>query len=226
VSKLLDETLALFSSLPRAERFHVRARAFSAPLEAVAGRVPTGATVADIGCGHGLLSGLLALADPSRTVHGVDPDPRKVMWASQGPGRLPNVRTEVGTVESLAAQHPAQFDAAVVCDVLYLLPEDRWPEFLRTARGLLRPGGRFLLKEAEGDRSWKHYKCLAQEWVMVKLLGRTKAGGGLVLKSRGDMETLLRNAGFTVRETAELDAGYTTPHILYVAEASPGAGAS
>ena len=88
-------------------------------------------------------------------------------------------------------------------------------------RGLLRPGGRFLLKEAEGDGSWKHYKCLAQEWVMVKLLGRTKAGGGLVLKSRGDMEALLRTVGFTVRETVELDAGYTTPHILYVAEATP-----
>jgi len=226
VSKLLDQTLELFSSLPRAERFHVRARAFSAPLEAVVDRVPTGATVADVGCGHGLLSGLLALADPGRTVHGVDPDPRKVMWASQGPGRLPNVRIEVGTVESLAAGHPARFDAAVVCDVLYLLPEERWPDFLRTVRGLLRPGGRFLLKEAEGDRSWKHYKCLAQEWVMVKLLGRTQAGGGLVLKSRSDMQALLRNAGFTVRETVELDAGYTTPHILYLAETSPGAGVS
>jgi 2-polyprenyl-6-hydroxyphenyl methylase/3-demethylubiquinone-9 3-methyltransferase len=221
VSTLLDRTLALFSSLPRAERFHVRARAFSAPLEAVVDRVPTGATVADVGCGHGLLSGLLALADPGRTVHGVDPDPRKVMWASRGPGRLPNVRAEVGTVESLVAQRPGQFDAAVVCDVLYLLPEEQWAQFLRTVRGLLRPGGRFLLKEAEGDGSWKHYKCLAQEWVMVKLLGRTKAGGGLVLKSRGDMEALLRTVGFTVRETVELDAGYTTPHILYVAEATP-----
>ncbi len=224
MSTLLEQTLALFSSLPRAERFHVRARAFSAPLEAVVHRVPSAATVADVGCGHGLLSGLLALADPRGTVHGVDPDPRKVMWASQGPGRLPNVRVEVGTVESLAAQRPGQFDAAVVCDVLYLLPEERWSEFLRTVRGLLRPGGRFLLKEAEGDRSWKHYKCLAQEWVMVTLLGRTKAGGGLVLKPRSDMEALLRSVGFTVRETVELDAGYTTPHILYVAEATPGAG--
>jgi 2-polyprenyl-6-hydroxyphenyl methylase/3-demethylubiquinone-9 3-methyltransferase len=87
-------------------------------------------------------------------------------------------------------------------------------------RRLLRPGGRFLLKEAEGDGSWKHYKCLAQEWVMVKLVGRTKAGGGLVLEPRATVEALLRDAGFTVRETVELDAGYTTPHILYEAEAA------
>ncbi len=219
MSALQEQALGLFSSLPRAERFHVRARAFSAPLEAVAARVPPGGRVVEVGCGHGVLSALLALGDTSRTVLGVDPDPRKVRWAAEGPGRLSNFHAEVGTVELLAERQAGAFDAAVVCDVLYLLPEERWPEFLRTARRLLRPGGRLLLKEAEGDGSWKHYKCLAQEWVMVKLLGRTKAGGGLVLKPRGELEALLRGAGFAVRETVELDAGYTTPHILYVAEA-------
>jgi 2-polyprenyl-6-hydroxyphenyl methylase/3-demethylubiquinone-9 3-methyltransferase len=202
------------------ERFHVHARAFSAPLEAVAARVPAGGLVADVGCGHGLLSALLALGDSRRTVHGVDPDPRKIEWARSGPGRLPNVRTEVGTVESLAERLPGHFDAVVVSDVLYLLPVERWPGFLREVRRLLRPGGRLLLKEAEGDRSWKHLKCLAQEVVMVKLLGRTKAGGALVLQSRDAVEAMLRQAGFAPRETVELGVGYSTPHILYVAEAT------
>lgn len=205
----------MFSALPATERFHVRARAFSAPLEAVARRVPPGATVADVGCGHGLLSALLALEEPAREVFGVDPDARKVRWAATGPGRLPNVHIEVGTVERLAAEREGQFDAAVVCDVLYLLPEARWLEFLSTARRLLRPGGSLLLKEAEGDGSWKHYKCLAQEWVMVTLLRRTKAGGALALKPRETLQALLRQAGFEVDETVELDAGYSTPHILY-----------
>ncbi len=219
MSALIDKALALFAQLPASERFHLRARAFSAPLGAVAWGVPAGGTVADVGCGHGLLSALLALEDTSRKVLGVDPDPRKVTWASLGPGRLPNARFEVGTVESLAEQHPAGFDAVVVCDVLYLLPRERWPEFLRTVRRLLRPGGRFLLKEAEGNGSWKQYKALAQEWVMVKMLGRTKAGGGLVLEPRATAQALLQDAGFTVRETVELSSGYSTPHILYMAEA-------
>ena len=222
----LSAALAVFSQLPPAERFHVHARAFSAPLEAVAARVPAGGTVADVGCGHGLLSALLALSDSRRTVHGVDPDPRKIEWAREGPGRLPNVRTEVGTVESLAEKLPGHFDAVVVCDVLYLLPVERWPGFLREARRLLRPGGRLLLKEAEGDRSWKHLKCLAQEVVMVRLLGRTKAGGALVLQPRDAVGALLRQAGFAPRETVELGAGYTTPHLLYVAEAVAEAAAS
>jgi 2-polyprenyl-3-methyl-5-hydroxy-6-metoxy-1,4-benzoquinol methylase len=219
MSALTERTLGLFSSLPPAERFHVRARAFSAPLEAVSSRVPRGASVAEVGCGHGLLSAMIALEDERRTVHGVDPDPRKIQWATQAAGRLPNARFEVGTVELLVQQRPAGFDAAVVCDVLYLLPREQWPGFLRDVRRLLKPGGHFLLKEAEGNRSWKHYKCLAQEWVMVTLLGRTKAGGGLVLEPRATVEALLREAGFQLRELVELDKGYTTPHILYVAEA-------
>jgi 2-polyprenyl-6-hydroxyphenyl methylase/3-demethylubiquinone-9 3-methyltransferase len=220
MSATLDRALDLFFALPRAERFHVRARAFSAPLEAVAAHVPPGpGTVADIGCGHGLLSALVALGDSARTVHGVDPDSRKIEWAQRALGTLPNVRAEVGTVEALASRSAGTFDAAMVCDVLYLFPEAQWPAFLRTVRSLLRPGGRFLLKEAEGDHSWKHFKCLAQEVVMVRLLGRTKAGGGLVLKPRAEVEALLREAGFEVRQTVPLGRGYTTPHILYVAEA-------
>lgn len=219
MSTLLQQALSLYSALPAAERFHVHARASSAPLLAVAARTP-GGTVADIGCGHGLLSALLAVADPRRTVRGVDPDPRKVAWARQALAGLPNVRLAEGTVEeTLATEAPGAFDAAVVCDVLYLLPEAKWPAFLRTVHGLLKPGGRFLLKEVEGDGSWKHRKALAQEWVMVSLLGRTKASGGMALKPRAEMTRLLADAGFAVGEVVDLGRGYTTPHVLYVAEA-------
>ncbi|MBZ4394961.1 class I SAM-dependent methyltransferase [Myxococcus sp. MISCRS1] len=221
MSTLLDEALALYSRLPAAERFHVHARASSAPLLAVVERMPAGGTVADIGCGHGLLSALLALSDPKREVHAVDPDPRKVGWAREALAGLPRVKLAEGTLEEvLAPALPGTCEAAVVCDVLYLLPEEKWPGFLRTARGLLRPGGRLLLKEVEGDGSWKHRKALAQEWVMVSLLGRTKASGGMVLKPRSAMRALLEDAGFTVREVVDLGRGYTTPHVLYVAEAS------
>jgi len=219
MSELLQQTLSLYSALSAAERFHVHARASSAPLLAVASRMP-GGTVADIGCGHGLLSALLAVADPRRTVRGVDPDPRKVAWARQALAGLSNVQLSEGTVEqTLAAEAPGAFDAAVVCDVLYLLPEAKWAAFLRTVHGLLKPGGRFLLKEAEGDGSWKHRKALAQEWVMVSLLGRTKASGGMALKPRAEMTRLLADAGFSVGEVVDLGRGYTTPHVLYVAEA-------
>ncbi|MCY1046134.1 class I SAM-dependent methyltransferase [Corallococcus sp. bb12-1] len=218
MSGLMAQALERYAGLPASERFHVHARASSAPLMAVASRLPAG-TVADIGCGHGLLSALMALATPERRVLGVDLDARKVRWAQEALAGLPNVTLSVGSVEQLAAEHPGTLDAAVVCDVLYLLPEAQWLGFLKAVRGLLKPGGRFLLKEVEGDRSWKHAKALAQEWVMVSLLGRTKASGGMVLRPRVDGVRMLLDAGFEVREVVGLGEGYTTPHLLYDAEA-------
>lgn len=209
--------LDIFSALPLKERLFVRARLFSAPLAALAQRCPPG-RILDVGCGHGALIALLA-ADRSRTVVGVDPDPRKVAWATAGPGRLPNVSLRQGTVEDLLPELEGHFDAVVVADVLYLLPTERWGDFVDRCRRLLKPGGLLLLKEAEANRSWKHFKCVAQEVVMVKLFRRTHSSGGLALRPRRFTAELLRSRGFSVIEVVDLSGGYTTPHVLFVARA-------
>jgi 2-polyprenyl-6-hydroxyphenyl methylase/3-demethylubiquinone-9 3-methyltransferase len=210
--------LELFQSLPANERFHVNARAFSAPLEAVAACVPQG-RVADVGCGHGVFTALLARGNPGRRVIGVDPDERKIHWAKQALGGMSNVELRVAKVEELAGELSGALDAVAVLDVMYLLPLERWGAFLADCRRLLKPGGRLVLKEVERNQSWKYYKAVLQEQVMVKLLGRTKSSGGLVLLPREELARLLRDAGFEVEQTLELSRGYTTPHVLFVAKA-------
>ncbi len=212
------EALALFEGLPWRERLFVRARLASAPLAEVAGRAPPG-TVADIGCGHGLLTALLAEGHPERTVIGIDPDERKVALARCGPGRLPNVRVEQGLIEDLSGSHAGALDAIVIADVLYLLPVNAWGGFLSAARALLRPGGTLLLKEAVADGSWKHHKALWQEAVMVKLVGKTLGSGGLQFRPPAFTEALLRERGFEVTQALDLSSGYSSPHFLFVARA-------
>ncbi len=209
--------LDIFSALPFKERLFVRARLFSAPLAVLAERCPAG-RVLDIGCGHGALIALLA-SEPGRTVLGIDPDPRKIAWAKAGPGRLANVSLRQATVDDLLPDLEGHFDAVAVADVLYLLPTEAWGNFADGCRRVLKPGGLLLLKEAEGNRSWKHFKCLAQEQVMVRLLRRTHGSGGLTLQPRRFTEQLLADRGFAVKEVVDLSAGYTTPHVLYVARA-------
>ncbi len=209
--------LAPFSALPLAERLFVRARLASAPLGALAARA-RGPRFLDAGCGHGLLCALVAHAHPDFAVTGVDPDPRKIAWAAASVGRLPRTRFEAVSVEALAAREPGAFDCVAVADVLYLLPQAAWPPFLRACRELLAPGGRLLLKEAEDDGGWRAKKALVQEWLMVRVLRRTQASGGLGFQPRAVTQRAVEAAGLRLIEVVALARGYTTPHVLFVAD--------
>lgn len=209
--------LAAFHPLPLKERLFVRARLFSAPLEAMAARAH-GTRLLDVGCGHGVLTALLAMGFPDRLVTGVDPDERKIDWARRSIGRFPNVSLEVATADALAERRAASFDTVFVADVLYLLPPSRWPELLSACRRLLTPTGRLVLKEAEDDGSWRVKKALAQEWVMVRALRRTQGSGALGFQPRDVTRRALEKTGFSVRESVALSRGYSTPHVLFVAE--------
>jgi 2-polyprenyl-3-methyl-5-hydroxy-6-metoxy-1,4-benzoquinol methylase len=213
--------LATFKALPLAERWFVRTRLRSAPLVLLADRVPEDGTIVDVGCGHGVLTALLATGSARRSVIGIDPDPRKIAWACRGPGLLPNVSFRTGTVEDLVPELGGSVDAIVIVDVLYLLPVADWTLLLRACHRLLKPGGRLLLKEAEANRSWKYLKCQLQESLMVRILRRTRSSGGLNFRSRAWLEKELRTAGFSVLESVDLSRGYTTPHVLLVAEPAP-----
>ncbi len=206
----------LFSPLPLKERMFVRARAYSAPLEELTRRAPSG-RILDLGCGHGLVTAMLAKERLDRTVWGVDPDAAKVGLARQSVGKLPNVKLILGQSRDLLAELAGSFDAAVVADVLYLLPEPAVRAALEDLRKLLVPGGLLLLKEAESDGSWREHKALVQEQVMVKMLKKTKDSGGLGFLPREKHLALLKGAGFDVTEVVPLGQGYATPHVLFIA---------
>jgi 2-polyprenyl-6-hydroxyphenyl methylase/3-demethylubiquinone-9 3-methyltransferase len=182
----------------------------------VADKAPKG-LIADIGCGAGVMTAMLALDRLDRRVIGADPDERKLNLARLGLGRLPNVEFRRATVDDLTRDFREAFDSIVVADVLYLMPIEKWNDFLAACFQLLRPGGVLLLKEAVADGSWKYYKCLLQEAIMVKVLRKTQSSGGLNFMPREFMETLLVRNGFAINEFLDLSAGYSTPHVLWTA---------
>jgi 2-polyprenyl-3-methyl-5-hydroxy-6-metoxy-1,4-benzoquinol methylase len=218
-----NKALALFDTLPLKERLFVRARLASAPLQELAARAQ-GARLLDVGCGHGVLVALLARGHPERQVVGIDPDARKIGWALRSVGREANVELLDCTIEALAARRPAAFDTVLVADVLYLLAAPVWPEFLRAAHRLLRPGGRLVLKEAEDDGSWRVTKALLQEKLMVHLLRRTHSSGAVGFAPRAVLTAALSAAGFAIEEIVSLARGYSTPHVLFTARVGSGTG--
>ncbi len=207
--------LSVFDSLPLTERLFVRGRLLTAPLGAMADRA-LGHRVADVGCGHGVLSALLHMANPDREIVGIDLDPRKIEWARESIGRRPGTRFECIDVAELAAKEPHRFDTVMLADVLYLLPIDQWPSFLGECARLLTPQGVLLFKEVEADAGWKSKKALLQERVMVQVLGRTHSSGAMSIHPRADIVRAVEAAGLEVREIVPF-GGYTTPHVLFVA---------
>jgi 2-polyprenyl-6-hydroxyphenyl methylase/3-demethylubiquinone-9 3-methyltransferase len=218
LANLAHASLKVFDPLPFAERLFVRGRLASAPLHELAARAQ-GAELLDVGCGHGVLTALLAVGHPDRHVTGIDPDPRKIEWARKSVGRCANVELRACTIETLAAEGPRRFDTVLVADVLYLLELAAWLPFLRAARQLLRAGGRLVVKEAEDDGSWRVTKALWQERVMVRLLGRTHSSGAVGFAPRQTLSGALEAAGFAIDETVALARGYSTPHVLFSAHA-------
>lgn len=103
---------------------------------------PPPARVADLGCGTGTLS--LLLADEGFTVDGVDFSPEMVRLARDKAGG----RGDVAFVEADASTPPlaeSAYDVVLCRHVLWALPDQ--PAALRRWIDLLAPGGRLVLVE-------------------------------------------------------------------------------
>ena len=107
---------------------------------------PAPARVADLGCGTGTLS--LLLAEDGYEVDGIDFSPEMVRRATAKAGSFPGTTFAVGDAAAPALERAA-YDVALCRHVLWALPDP--VAALRRWVGLLRPEGRLVL--VEGDWS-------------------------------------------------------------------------
>ena len=116
-------------------------------------RCPTSGDVLEVGCGHGLLSLYLALESPQRHVVGVDIDGAKIAEAKEAAGRLRPGEANV-TFQAVDAGYvpDGAWDAVVVADVLYLLPEPSSSALLTAAANTLA-AGRSARREGDGPHA-------------------------------------------------------------------------
>ena len=103
---------------------------------------PAPSRVADLGCGTGTLS--LLLAEAGHTVDGVDYSPEMVRRAVAKAGGRDDVHFVVGDAAAPPLA-PAAYDVALCRHVLWALPDPA--AALRRWLGLLAPSGRLVLVE-------------------------------------------------------------------------------
>lgn len=101
-------------------------------------------SVLEVGCGEGSLTEEIARCFPQSAITGIDITPRIGRLYRGHPGRAVFRRMSVEQIAESGA-----YDLVLLADVLHhVAPEGRAP-LLQGIRRVLRPGGRFVLKEWE-----------------------------------------------------------------------------
>lgn len=204
--------VAAFDGAPRGDRFHVRGRWLSCPFPAIDAEVPRRGRILDVGCGHGLLTLYLALRGTHRELTGADIDTHKIEMAVAA-------ATHAGIDATFFAVEPhavvdGPWDAVVITDVLYLLPEAAQLALLDGYAAQLAPGGRLVIKETDTEPRSKAALAELQERVSTKVLKITE-GESLHWMPAAKIAAHLEGLGLVAR-TRRVDRGYVHPHVLVV----------
>lgn len=189
---LMRQALARYDTAPPAERAFVRIRALLSDLVAIERHAPPRGPILELGCGHGLLSNLLALGSAEREVWGIDIDGAKIETARRTIGNRTNPRFDVRDATTL---RDGAYAGIVVADVFYLLPPESQRRLIATCYRLLQPDGLFLWKTQVRRPRAKFALTYGQEWLMTRL-GPTQ-GQGLYFLGTTESRDMLRHAGFT-----------------------------
>lgn len=117
--------------------------------------------VLDLGCGRGQLALLLLEAEVADRVHGVDWDAEKVAFAARAAEGL-RATFEKGDVREAEG---GPFDTVLLVDVLHYFSRETQDALLDRAAGLVEPGGRLVVREADRGRGLRSLTTRIQEGI-------------------------------------------------------------
>jgi 2-polyprenyl-3-methyl-5-hydroxy-6-metoxy-1,4-benzoquinol methylase len=158
----------LYPRLGAVGRAKATYRPYICPFHVVLPAVPEGSRVLDIGCGNGLLLGLLAQTGRIREGSGYDLTEEVV-----GQARAMAAEVKTGAAlsffvgDSEACVPGGVFDAVLMVDVLHHVPPKIQESFWRGAARRVRPGGLMIYKDMVDYPDWRAFTNVMHDIVLA-----------------------------------------------------------
>ncbi len=157
-----------------------------------------------VGCGYGVMTVRLALADPNRRICALDVDERKV-WRVQAVLRdCPAVSVECADILEWP-QRSELFGTALLVDVLHYWPHDSQRAILASVVQQLSSGGRLVFRDGCSTGDSRERRITAGE-TLAKSVGFTRRFGRFHFRTEEDWRSLLNELGLQV-ESVRPDLG-------------------
>jgi 2-polyprenyl-3-methyl-5-hydroxy-6-metoxy-1,4-benzoquinol methylase len=138
-------------------------RPFISPFERLLPIVPVGSRVLDIGCGAGLLLGLLAQAGRLESGIGIDASASAIALANRMRDRL--ARTDAAAAARLEFRRldvsepwpTGPFDVVSIVDVMHHVPPAHWRSLVASLAAHVAPAGMLLYKDMCRRPRWRAF---------------------------------------------------------------------
>ncbi len=190
-------------------------RSLTCPFDRIEAHLPTAGNILDVGCGHGVFTFIIAQKSGKRKVLGIDPSIKKIALALKHK-KHKNVTFKVGYIKDIKTK----FDAIVVVDVLYLLPNKQKLEFLKHARKILKRGGDLIIVTNGNRKSFVYSLLYLEELLMVKMLKLTYSDyPRIYFEDEKRLVNLVKQSGLNVKNLEKLKSKiHYPPHFLLHAQ--------
>ena len=172
---------------------YVQSKLLSDPVyRALAPRIPSQATVLDVGSGRGQFTVFLALSGPDRSLTGLDWDAAKIAMARRVAEGLPRISFDVADFRTADLAGP-EVDAVLLLDVLHYLPVETQDAVLRACAARLAPGGTLWVRDVDAAAGWRFRFTAIEEGLFTRL--GVNRGAVLRYRPAADLLRALEAAG-------------------------------
>jgi len=154
IPKIVPEVFEVYKPVSIWESFYLRTRWRLCPYESVETLIPKTGKILDLGCGYGMLTNLIALKGPSRSVIGIDLNSRRIRTAKRSSNNRNNIVFHCIALENLEA---STYDAVVMTDVLHHIDDIKVKLLLAIITSFLSNNGVLVILDVDRTPFWKFY---------------------------------------------------------------------